>query len=546
MAEKKHVEFHPRQPEEMTKPFSIFGRIDPVVFIISAVFIFAIIAWGLLDNESMSARMGTALSWTLDYGGWYYMGIVFIFVVFCFFMAFSKYGDVKFGGPDDEPEFGVFSWFSMLFGCGMGVGLVFWSVAEPMYHYLSGPTYAGKPGSVSAAEFSMAISFFHWAISAWAIFVVVGIPMGLIIYRRGLPTLMSSIFYPLIGDRIYGPIGKAIDIFALIGTFFGMCTTIGLGSMQLVSGLNFNWPSIEANDTTYMIVMVVVTAGYLASACLPIDRGIKNGSNASMVAVIALLVFIMIVGPTVYILNNFVNATGLYIQYFPRMSMWMDPVEQTGWLSSWTIFYWAWWISWGPFVGIFIAKISKGRTIREFVLASMIAPSIFCMIYFSIYGSAALSQHMDKATNGILYKTISEDVARAIYVLFAEYPGISVVGIILLFICYTFFVVSADAACIVMAMLASGGDPSPRATHKILWGVAMAVSASMLILSGGLNALQTLNIVMAFPLAIIMGFAMWATVKMLHRDFAHEFRGAAVKKFVDEHVAKKAADETAA
>jgi len=530
----------------MTKRWPLLGNIDPLVFIVSAIIVVGIVVWGLLDNESMQSAMSRLLSGTLDYGGWYYMGIVFIFVLFCVWMALSKYGDVKFGHKDDVPEYSMFSWFSMLFGCGMAVGLVFWSVAEPMYHFLAGPTYAGKPGSTQAAEWSMAISFFHWGISAWATYVVVGIPMGLIIYRRGLPTLMSSIFYPLIGDGIYGPIGKFIDIFALVATFFGVCTTIGLGSMQLTTGLNFNFPSIPNDNQTYMIVMVIVTLGYLASACLPIDKGIKNGSNASMVSIILLLVYLVIVGPTVLIFNNFVNATGIYIGHFPEMSLWMDPFAQTGWLGSWTIFYWAWWIAWAPCVGIFIAKISKGRTIREFVLAALIAPSIFDMIYFTVYGSTAISQHMDKATGGILYKTIGEDVARAIYVLFAEYPGATITSLILLFVCYTFFVVSADAMCIVMAMLASGGDPEPSRPHKIFWGLGMAIGASMLILTGGLNALQTMLIVMAFPLTIIMTFGLWATVAMLHMDFAHEFRGAAMEKFLKEHEEAKQAKDSAA
>jgi len=497
------------------------GRLDTSVFVVSALICVAFILWGVFDNEGLSSVVTEALSWTITSTGWLYMAAVFAFVLFCVGIALSRYGRLKLGKSEDEPEFGTFSWFSMLFGCGMGVGLIFWAVAEPLYHYVSPPTYAGGPGSVQAAEFSMAISFFHWGVSAWAAYVVVGIAMGIVIHRKGLPALISTCFYPLLGDRIYGPIGKAIDIVTLVATFFGMCTTVGLGTMQLTAGLHFTWGVSISNQTNF-IVLAVVAVGYLASATLPIEKGIRVGSNASMIVTIALMAYLVVVGPTQYILNNFFNATGIYLNEFPRMSLWLDPVANTGWLGHWTIFYWAWWIAWAPFVGIFIARISKGRSVRQFVLAALIAPTVFDMIFLGIFGSTAVSQQMDASIGGALFKAVKEDVASAVYVMFERYPLSGLIGVALLFVVYTFFVVSADSATIVLGMLSSGGDENPRTSLKILWGVFIAVAAGVLLAMNGLEPLQTASIVAAFFFLIVMCFLCYSTVRMVRADLAEE------------------------
>ena len=524
--------FSPRSIESTTRDWGILGRVDPSVFIISAIICIGFTAWGVIDNKGLGNVVGNALTWSINTLGWLYMSAVFFFVVFVLFMAFSRFGRVRFGTAQDQPEYKNFSWFSMLFGCGMGVGLIFWAVAEPVYHYMAGPTYAGKPGSVQAAEWSMAISFFHWGISAWAVFVVVGIPMGIIIHKKGLPALISSCFYPVLGDRIYGPIGKAIDIVTLVATFFGMCTTIGLGTMQLTSGLHWNWSSIPTDNTTNFMVLAIVTAGYLASATLPIEKGIKTGSNASMIVTIGLMAYLVVVGPTVYIFNNFFNATGIYLQNFPTMSLWLDPVGKTGWLGNWTIFYWAWWIAWAPFVGIFIAKISKGRSVREFVLAALFAPTLFSMIFFSIFGSSAVSQQLDGGTGGALWKAIQADVSSAVYVMFEKYPLSGVVGIVLLFVVYTFFVVSADSCTIVLGMLSSGGNEEPKTALKLLWGVSMAVAAGVLLAMSGLAALQTASIVAALAFTVIMLFLVYATLRMVRTDYAHELEMGSIQTYV--------------
>lgn len=515
------ITFVPRKTEEIAKKWGFLGFVDSPVFIISVAIILVFTIWGMVDTTGLGKAASAVLTWMTTYMDCLYLGAVAFFLVFCIIIACSKYGKVKLGKPEDKPDYSTFSWFAMLFGCGMGVGLIFWSVAEPINHLYAGPAYAGVPGSEQAAEWSLAIMDFHWGLSAWDTFAVVGIVMGIIIYKKGLPALMSSCFYPILGDKIYGPIGKAIDIITLIATFFGMCTTIGLGTMQLASGVNFNY-GVPVDGTLYAIILVIVVGVYLCSACLPIDKGIKVGSNISMVVCILLMLYLVVAGPTKFIFDETLNALGIYIQNLPSMSLWTDPINQSGWLGSWTVFYWAWWIAWAPFVGMFMAKISKGRTIREFVLAALIAPTIFDIIFIGIFGSSALAMELDSTTTGILWSAIQSDVASAIYVLFSQYPGIVIVAPLLLFVCFTFFVVSADSCTIVLGMLSSGGSDTPKTSLKILWGVAMGVAAGVLLAMGGLNALQTSSIVGAFPFTFIMLALCYTTVKMLKTDYLDE------------------------
>lgn len=517
MKKEERKEFIPKDHKEYTKSWGILGRLDSSVFIISAVICFGFIVWGACNHEALGGFLEGVLSSILSSWKWLYQGGVLFFVAFCFYIAFSKYGKIKFGKDTDTPEYSYFSWFSMLFGAGMGVGLVYWSVAEPVSHYLNGPAYAGVSGSTQAAEWSMAVSYLHWGISPWAIYVILGIPMGLVIYRKGLPSLVSSCFYPVLGEKIYGPIGKMIDIITLCITFFGVSTTVGLGTLELGAGLSFNY-GIPMSNKTYIIILAIVTVSFLASACLPINKGIKTGSNISMLACIGLLVFLFFLGPTRYILDNLVNGVGIYIQNFITMSTWTDPVEHTGWLDSWTVFYWAWWISWAPFVGMFIAKISKGRTIKEFVIAALIAPTVFDIIFFDIIGSTALHFELNTATKGIIESAVHSDAAQGIFVLFDQFPLVQVTIPILLMVIFTFFVVSTDSATIVLGMFSSGGDNSPRTSLKLMWGIALSLSAAVLIIMGGLEAVQIIAIVAVFPFIFVMFGLCYSTIKMVKED----------------------------
>lgn len=521
--EKRNVcNFTPRPFEDVTSNWGILGRIDSAVFLISAILALGFVVWGALDSSTLGKVSNSVLNYIINKWGWMYMAGVLFFVMFCVYLASSKYGSIKLGNQNDVPEYSNFSWFAMLFGCGMGVGLVFWSVAEPIHHYLKGPSYAGAPASQQAAEWALPISFFHWGISAWATFVIIGLAVGVILFRKGMPALISSCFYPILGDKIYGPVGKLIDIITLVASLFGMATTIGLGTMQLSAGINYNY-GIPETGTLNLVLLGIVVACYLASACLPIERGIKTGSNISMIACIALLLFVFILGPTKFILGNFFNATGIYIQNFFKMSLWMDPIKQSGWLGSWTIFYWAWWVSWAPFVGMFIAKISKGRTIREFIFGALVAPTLLDMIFFGIFGSTALNMELTLATKGILQAAVEKNVASSIYVLLQQFPFASLTAVVTLFVIFTFFVVSADSCTIVLGMLSSGGNENPKTSLKIFWGIVMGASAGVLMIMGGLEALQMASIVGAFPFIFIMFFICYSLTKALREDAALDY-----------------------
>lgn len=511
--------FEPKAITEVTRNWGKLGRLDSQVFIISAILILGFVLWGAVDSKSLGHVSDVVLKYITDQWGWLYLAGVLFFVLFSVYLALSRYGNIKLGDQQDVPEYSDFSWFAMLFGCGMGVGLVFWSVAEPIYHYMKGPAYAGPPGSQQAAEWALPISFFHWGISAWATFVIIGLAMGVILFRKKMPALISSCFYPILGDKIYGPIGKIIDILTLVASLFGMSTTIGLGTMQLSAGISYNY-GIPESTTLSLVLLGIVIACYLASACLPIEKGIKIGSNVSMIACIGLLIFVFVLGPTKFILDNFFHGTGMYIQNFFTMSLWLDPVKQSGWSGSWTIFYWAWWVAWAPFVGMFIAKISKGRTIREFVFGALLAPTVLDMIFFSIFGSTALKMELTEATKGVLYAAINNNVASSIYVLLQQFPLASVTAVVTLFVIFTFFVVSADSCTIVLAMLSSGGEETPKTSLKLFWGVVMGASAGVLLIMGGLEALQMASIIGAFPFIFIMFFICYALIKVIKEEVA--------------------------
>ncbi|ATW27908.1 BCCT family transporter [Candidatus Formimonas warabiya] len=499
----KNKKFIPKTIEEVTKDFGLLGRVDPAVFIISAVLIGIFVIWGAIDTKSLMTYANAGLAYITKRWGWLYMSGTLFFVFFCIFMAFSKFGKIKLGKPDDVPEYSTASWISMLFGCGIAVGLVYWSVGEPLYHYYAGPSYAGTAGSTHAAEWAMAISFLHWGISPWCIYLVCGLAMGLIIYRKNMPALVSSCFYPIFGDKIYGPLGKAIDISVLVATIFGTATSVGLGTLQFNAGLNWYF-GVPNTATWNVICLAVVVFCYLCSACLPIERGIRIGSNASMIACMGLLLFVFILGPTTFILNNFVNALGLYVQNFITMSLFLDPVKQEGWVGGWTIFYWAWWIAWAPAVGMFIAKISKGRTIREFFIGAMFAPCLIDMVYFCVYGSTGLHFELMEKTKNLIWAAVQKDVPTGLYSLLGQFPGGSLVGIVNLFVIFTFFVVSADAITIVLGMLSSGGNPEPKTSLKIFWGILMGAVTGVLMLAGGLGPMQTASILAVFPVMFIM------------------------------------------
>lgn len=477
------------------------------VFIISMAITAVFVLLGLIIPNQFEAGMKVAKSFLSDNFGWLYLFSMFIFVVFSLIIAFSKYGNIRLGPDDSRPEHSTLSWFGMLFGAGMGIGLVFWGVAEPMNHYMTFQSGMGMAAS-EAASVAMRKSFMHWGFHPWAGYAIVGMALGYFQFRKGAPGLISSIFMPLIGEKgVRGPIGKAIDIFAVFATVAGVATSLGQGALQINGGLAhmFNIPS---SMTVQIIIIAVITVIYTWTAVSGIDKGIKVLSDINMWLAGILLIGCLIVGPTLLDINIFTDGLGAYINNFVADSFSINPFSGeawAGWRSAWTIFYWAWWIAWGPFVGTFIARISKGRTIREFVLGVIFAPSIVSIIWFAIFGGMGLNLGVagGAASDSVIAQAIAK-TETALFVVLGEYNFGFILSIVAVLLLCTFFCTSANSATFVLSMFSSEGNLNPTKTKKMLWGVIQAVLAIALLMSGGLEALQTCSIVAAFPLAIIM------------------------------------------
>ena len=452
--------------------------------------------------------------------GWTYLVCVAGFVLFCFAMAFSKYGNIRLGKDDEAPEFSLMAWFSMLFAAGMGIGLVFWGVAEPIYHF-AGPPFA-DPKTPQAAADAMRTVVFHWGLHPWACYAVVAMLLAYSQFRKGNPALLSWILEPLIGkERVQGPIGKAIDSLAIIVTLFGVATSLGLGAMQVGTGLSKLY-GIPSSTTVSIIVIAVVTILYIISAVTGINKGIKMLSNVNMVLAFGLMLLVLFFGPTKYIFQTLIEAIGSYFQNIVWLSFFMDNSGAVkahagyDWVGAWTVFYWAWWLTWAPFVGAFIARISKGRTIREFVFGSLLAPTLLCTIWFSILGGSAI--HFELTGNAGIADATFKDVTTAIFVLFDNMPMGGILSLLAMIIVSIFFVTSADSATYVVGMMSSGGSMEPKNSLKIFWGLLCSTIAAMLLVAGGLKAVQTISFVVSFPFMILMVVMIAAFLRSLSNE----------------------------
>ena len=476
--------------------------IDPAVFWPSLVVAGGFVAWGTLAPDSLAVVAGVVLAFIIDGFGWSFVISTAIFLAFAIFLAMSRFGHVKLGHDDDEPEFSTVSWVCMMFSVGMGIGLMFWGVAEPISHFTAPPHGLAVPETREAALLAMQYSYFHWALHPWAIYAVTGIIIAYFSYRRDLPVLISSAFTPLLGKAVHGPIGKAIDGLAIIATLFGTATSLGLGAQQVNSGLNFLWGIPESNTVTLTIIGVLSVA-FILSAVSGVGKGIQYLSNINMVLAVVLLVFLAVVGPTTFILNTFPEALGDYLTNLVSMSFRTAAFSDGEWLKNWTIFYWAWWVSWAPFVGIFIARISRGRTIREFVVCVLLVPSAVTFVWFTIMGGAAL--HSELAGLGGIVEAVKEKgSAISLFVLLDQYPMAGFTCALAMFLVAIFFVSGADAGSVVMGMLSERGTTEPRAPVVVLWGLLAGASAAILLVMGGLQGLQTASIIAAAPFLLVM------------------------------------------
>lgn len=484
-----------------------------MVYRISIFITILFVLWGAFAPKNLGAVTNEAFSFTIDNFGWLYLFLALGFLIFAFYLAFSRFGSIRLGSDDDEPEYSNLSWFAMLFSAGMGIGLVFWGVAEPISHYMT-PPY-GDPRTAEAARLALRYSFFHWGLHPWAIYTIISLSLAYFQYRKGYSGLISSTFYPLLKDKVKGPIGKVIDILAIIATVFGVATSLGLGALQINGGLSHLF-GISTSVSWQIIIIAIVTVLYLISATTGLDKGILILSNGNLILALLLLLFTLILGPTSFIFDTFTVSIGAYIQNLLQMSLRLTPFQNNPWIGTWTLFYWAWWIAWAPFVGMFIARVSKGRTIKEFVLGVLLIPSLFSFIWFSVFGGSALHLEMFEGKN--ITQAVESDITSALFITLEGLPLGYIVSVIATLLIITFFITSADSATFVLGMLSSDGDLNPTNKVKFSWGILQSSIAIVLLLSGGLESLQTASIISALPFGIIMALMCLSVYKALNQE----------------------------
>ena len=478
---------------------------------LTASFILIIVLWGIVAPVSLGTNFDSALAVITRNFGWLYLWVVLALVIFAAFLAFSRYGNLKLGGEEDEPEFSLGAWFAMLFAAGMGIGLVFWGVAEPMSHYTIAPPgiAANTPEAANAA---MRYSFFHWGVHPWAVYSVVALAIAFFQYRRQGAALISASTDTL----PWRPIRHAAGLFnglAVIATAFGVAASLGMGALQINSGLETVF-GVAVSTRAQVTIILASTVLFLSSALTGVTRGIKWLSSLNMVIAALLAAAVFLLGPTIVIIDTFTNTLGSYLSDFVRMSLRMTPFRDSSWVGGWTIFYWAWWISWSPFVGLFIARVSRGRTIREFITMTVLAPSMAAFLWFSIFGGTAL--HMEIWQGIPIAEAVKSDVSTALFTMFNAMPFSLIMSVAATLLVLVFFVTSADSATLVLSMMSSGGNPNPPAKVNAVWGVLVAGVAISLLLSGGIEAVQTATIVFALPFAIVillMGVALWRAIR---------------------------------
>ena len=461
--------------------------LDKVVFGVTAVVSLAFLVWGFLSTDSLADASGSGLGWTMKNTGWLFVLTSSAFVVFVIWLALGKFGNIPLGRDDEEPEFRTISWVAMMFSAGMGIGLMFYGVSEPISHFVTPPPGTGAAGNTEAAQHAMATTMFHWTLHPWAIYAVVGLAVAYGVYRKGRLQLISSAFEPLIGRHAHGLGGKAIDMFAIFATLFGSATSLGLGALQIESGLQIVAGLGDTGNGVLVGIIAVLTAAFVLSAVSGVAKGIQWLSNINMVLAVGLALFVFIVGPTVFILNLVPTSIGSYVADLPMMAARTaaEGDEVSTWLSTWTVFYWAWWLSWTPFVGMFIARISRGRTIRQFVTGVLLVPSLISVVWFCIFGGAAINLQQ----NGT-------DIAGAgglenqLFSTLEAYPLATVSSVVVMVLVGIFFVSGADAASIVMGSLSERGTIHPSRPTVIFWGVATGAVAAVMLLVGGAGRAQ--------------------------------------------------------
>lgn len=498
-----------------------FPRVSRPVFLTSAILILAFIIFGAFFNELASEVFGQAKAFVSMRFGWFFIMVVNLTLVMSIYLIFSRYGDIRLGHQNEDPEYNLVSWIGMLFSAGIGIGLLYWGTAEPLYHFMAPPL--GEPETIAAAKQAMNISFLHYGLHVWAIYGMVALSLAYFHYRRGLPLAIRSTLYPLIGKKIYGPMGHTVDILAVFGTMFGVVTTLGLGVLQINSGLDSLF-GIPNNITVQIILIVIITMLAGLSLLMGLDKGIKRLSDINIFFTIVLLSFVIILGPTQFIFNSFFENIGNYLHQVIPLGLWTESYEgEANWQSSWTVFYWAWWISWSPFVGVFVARISRGRTIREFILGVLLIPITILFLWFTAFGGSAVHMELMAAVdpsiaNPGLVEAVRADTGSAIFKLMESYPLTAALNGLIVVMIVLWFVTSSDSASFVIDMLTSGGDTNPPKIQRLFWAGTEGVIAAVLLAAGGLSALQAASIVSGFPFALVIVIMMYSLLRGLSRD----------------------------
>jgi choline/glycine/proline betaine transport protein len=490
--------------------------IHPQVTFVSAALVTLFIALTLMFREDADRFFESTLGGITANFGWFLVLSANVLIVAALFFAFSRLGDIRLGGPDARPEFSRFGWFAMLLSAGMGIGLMFWSVGEPIFHYETpSPLFGVEGGTPEALQAALGTTFFHWGLHPWAIYAIVGLGLAFFAFNRGLPLTIRSIFYPLLGDRIYGVWGNVIDVLSVLATLFGLATSLGLGVSQVAAGLEslIGTP----NTVSFEVVLIaIITGAATISVMAGLDKGVKRLSQFNMTLAALFLVFVLAVGPTVFILSGLTQSLGFYVQNLAELSLWTETFRDSNWQGSWTVFYWAWWISWSPFVGMFIARVSKGRTVREFILGVMLVPTLLSLVWMATFGGAALDLEVSGAVD--LVAAVNDDVATALFVMLGGLPLSAVTSVVGVTLVVVFFVTSSDSGSLVVDHLTSGGKLDSPKPQRVFWAVMEGLIAAVLLLGGGLSTLQTAAIATGLPFAMILLFMVWSLYVAFQRE----------------------------
>lgn len=500
--------------------------IHPQVTFSAAIILIGFVVWVLVAGDQAAGIFDSLLASISSSFGWLYISAANIFVLAMGYFAFSKYGKIRIGGPEAKPEFSNFAWYAMLISAGMGIGLMFWSVAEPIFHFSSpSPMFGVEAGSAEAAQAAFAVTYFHWGLHPWGIYALVSVGLAFFAYNRGLPLTIRSVFYPILGDKIYGFWGNVIDVLSVLATLFGLATSLGFGVQQVSAGLNFLFGL--PTETWFQVVLIAVITGFATmSVVAGLDGGVKVLSEWNIRIAAALLLFVLILGPTVYILGSFFQNLGYYIQKLPQLALWTETYQTEGsWLSGWTIFYWGWWISWSPFVGMFIARVSKGRTVREFILGVMLLPTLLSFFWMSVFGGTAIFYEQ---TGTDISRAVNANVATAMFEMFQNLPLTGIISFIGIVLVVFFFVTSSDSGSLVVDHLTSGGKLDSPVPQRVFWAIMEGLLAAVLLLGGGLSALQTASITTGLPFTIVLLIMIYSLRKGFDEELiqveAHEIK----------------------